>query len=243
MNTKLTSSAVFVLSILLFHSCSTPKNVLRLLPEKKSDNWLYGQQFISDSIDGVIYEVGFDQATGGRYWFDFTVTNRSNLPVMIDPLYFYIQPFDGVMKPLTEKKVPAVDPEYEILEIEKQISRNNAFEKNILGIVLAAAAVDVATEIALAADDNPENDHLRTHLVEHSLATFDQNPQQVQSLFEIKGTWETTTIRKTKLNSNCRMKGKVFFPAFPEAVHIKLYLPVDSEFLELGYMQIHFPVR
>ncbi len=247
MKIKFTFPAVFIVSLFVFQSCFTPQNVIRLQPEKEDVNWLYGQQFISDSIDGVIYEVGFSQMTGGQYWFDFNITNRSNLPILIDPANFFIQPLDGRMQPLTEQRVAAVDPENEILEIEKQISRNDAHELNQIGIGLVAATVDVATGIAVVSDDNPHNDHLRTHLTHHVMATAAHdaadNSFQVQSLNEVKEAWETSTIRKTTLKSNYNMKGKVYFPAFPDAVYIRLYLPVDDQFIELGYKQIQFPAK
>jgi hypothetical protein len=247
MKIKFTFPVVFIVCVIVFQSCFSPQNVIRLQPEKENVNWLYGQQFVSDSINGVIYEVGFSQTTGGQYWFDFNITNRSNLPILIDPSYFYIQPLGGRMQPLTEKRVAAIDPENEILEIEKQISRNNAHEMNQIGIGLVAAAVDVATGVAVATDDKPHNDHLRTHLTHHvmAMAAHDaaNNSVEVLSLNEVKEAWETSTIRKTTLKSNYSMKGRVFFPAFPEAVYIRLYLPVDDQFIELGYKQLQFPVK
>lgn len=247
MKIKFTFTVVFIVSLFVFQSCFTPQNVIRLQPENENVNWLYGQQFVSDSINGVIYEVGFSQMTGGQYWFDFNITNRSNLSILIDPAYFYIQPLDARMQPLTENRVAAIDPENEILEIEKQISRNDAHEMNQIGIGLVAATVDVATAVAVAVDDNPHNNHLRTHLTHHAMAAAAHdaadNAFQVQSLNEVKEAWETSTIRKTTLNSNYTMKGKVFFPAFRDAVHIRLYLPVDDQFIELGYKQIQFPAK
>ena len=247
MKIKFTFPAVFLLTIFFFQSCFAPRNVIRLQPETENIKWLYGQQFISDSINGVIYEVGFSQTSGGQYWFDFSITNFSNLPILIDPANFYIQPFNGRMQPMTEKKIAAVDPETEILEIEKKMLRNDARQRNQIGMGLVAATIDVATGIAVTTDDNPDNDHLRTHLTHHvmSMAAHDgaTNAIHVQNLNDIKEAWETSTIRKTTLESNCNMKGRVFFPAFPDAVYIRLYLPVDDLFIEMGYQQIQFPVN
>lgn len=243
MKTNFTFIAVFFLMLFFLQSCFSPQSVVRLNPEKEDVKWLYGQQFISDSINGVIYEVGFDQMSGNRYLFDFSITNRSNLPILIDPHSFYIQAFDGKMQPLTETRVAAIDPENEILELEKQISRNEAQELNQIATGLVAATVDLTTGIALATDDNPHNDHLRTHLTHHSMAMAAHNSQEIMSLDEVKEAWKSSTVRKTTLQSSYNMKGKVFFPAFRDAVYIKLYLPVDEEFLELGYQQIQFPVK
>jgi hypothetical protein len=243
MKRSITLTAVSVILAITFHCCFTPQNVVRLQPENKGGTWLNGQQFISDSINGIIYEVGFDQMIENRYWFDFTITNLSNLPVLIDPIDFYIQAFDGRRQPLSDNKIPAVNPENEILEIEKLISKNKAQGLNQMGVVLLAATIDVATGIAAVSDDDPHNDHLRTHLTHDALVVASDDQYVVQSLDNVKETWKNTTIRKTTLNSNYNMKGKVFFPAFRDAVYIKLYLPVDDEFLEMGFMQLQFPVH
>jgi len=242
MKTNFTSVAVFALSLLVFQSCFSPKNVVRLQPEKDEVKWRYGQQFVSDSLYGVIYEVGFEQLKDNKYWFDINVTNYSNLPVLIDPADFYIQAYSGNNELLTENKVKAVDPENEILELEKELSKNEAREMNQIGFTVLAATADIATGIAVATDDNPHNNHLRTHLYHHALAADAHLSFQSQNLNEVMDSWKSSTIRKTTLESNYSMQGKVFFPAFREAAFIKLYLPVDSLFLELDYKQIQFPV-
>jgi hypothetical protein len=243
MKRSITLKVVSVILVFLFHSCFTPQNIIRLQPEHEEGTWLKGQQFISDSINGIIYEVGFDQMIDNRYWFDFSITNLSNLAVMIDPMDFYIQAFDGRKQPLSELKVPAVNPENEILNIEKQISKNKAHGINQMGVVLMAATIDVATGIAAVSDDDPHNDHMRTHLLHDAMAVASDNEYVIRSLDDVKETWKNTTIRKTTLNSNYNMKGKVFFPAFRDAVYTRLYLPVDDEFVEMDYMQITFPVK
>lgn len=243
MKTNFTFISALFLILFLFQSCFSPQNVVRLNPEKENVTWLYGQPFVSDSLNGIIYEVGFDHMNGNRYLFDFSVTNRSNLPILIDPGLFYIQGFDGKMQPLTDSKVAAIDPESEILEIEKEISRKEAKELNHITAGVVAATVDLTTGIALATDDNPNNDHLRTHLSHHSMAMAAHDSHEIMSLDQIKEAWKSSTVRKTTLRPHYNMKGKVFFPAFTEAVYIKLYLPVDEEFLEMGYQQVQFPVN
>jgi|GEM_PF-5456482 len=39
------------------------------------------------------------------------------------------------------------------------------------------------------------------------------------------------------------MQGKVFFPAFREAAYVTLFLPVDSQYIEMKYKQVQFPVN
>lgn len=243
MKVKVAIPSVLFIGVFILQSCFTPQHVIRLKPENDNGTWIYGQQFVSDSIDGVIYEIAFDQVADGRYWFDFTVTNLSNLPVMVDPVNFYMQVFDGRKNPLTENKIRAVDPENEILELEKQISRMDARQLNQAGYGILAATVDVATGIAALTDDNPYNDHERTYLVNDVMAIAAETECQLQSINDIKEAWKSTVIRKTTLPGNYNMKGKVFFPVFRNAIYVNLYLPVDDKYMEIGFMQLQFPVR
>ncbi|MFW5755359.1 MAG: hypothetical protein ACOCWK_02080 [Tangfeifania sp.] len=243
MKTKITLPFVFILSLFTLQSCFSPQNIVKLEPEKEGGKWRYGQHFVADSIQGVIYEVGFEQLHNERYWFDFNIVNRSNMPVMIDPTDFYCQPFDRNMQPLTDEKVRAVDPEKEILETEKELSKIEAREANHIGLSLLAAGADIASGIAVATDDNPHNNHLRTHLYHHSLATRAHHSFEAENLTEVMDAWKSSTIRKTTLETNYAMQGKVFFPAFREATYIKLYLPVDNQYVELQFKQIQFPVN
>lgn len=136
----------FTVSTLLFtQSCFSPQNVIRLQPEIVCTTWRYGQQFVSDSLYGVIFEVGFEQLNDNQYWFDFSIVNRSNLPVLIDPAEFLLQAYDGKKQPLTRARMKAIDPESEILELEKQLSKNQARELNQIGFTVLAATADIAT--------------------------------------------------------------------------------------------------
>lgn len=247
MRTKPTLLLILLSASLLIQSCSTPKNIIRLEPDREPDKWLFGQAFVSDSIFGIHYEVGFDRLENNQYQFDFHITNRSNMPILIDPASFYCLPYDGSMNPLTENRVNAIDPEMEILEIDKQFSRNEARQKNQLGVALAAVGVGVAAAIITHTDDNPNNDHLahditgdlvndvRISDVENEFEAFDLN--------ELRHTWSNSTIRKTTLNSNYAMYGKVLFPAFPQASYLHIFLPVDEELIQFTFKQLQFPAQ
>lgn len=197
MKTKFTSLLLIILSLILLQSCFAPKNILRLQPEEKSGGkWLYGEQFVADSLNGIIYEVGFERCQDEQYWMNFTITNHSNLPILIDPMLFKLLALNGYHKTIKENS--ALNPENEILNIEKSLAKTNSSEAS-----------------AFYADD------LKT----------------------LKDSWENSTIRKTTLEPNYNIQGKVFFPAAREACYIKLLLPVDSNFVELNFMQLQFPVN
>ncbi len=90
---------------------------------------------------------------------------------------------------------------------------------------------------------NPENEILN---IEKSLAKANSSEASAfyaDDLKTLKDSWENSTIRKTTLEPNYNIQGKVFFPAVREAVYIKLCLPVDTDVVELNFMQLQFPVK
>jgi hypothetical protein len=243
MNSKITLSLITILAILSLQSCFSPQSVVKLQPEKENVKWRHGQQFISDSLNGIIYEVGYDQLNDNRYWFDFSITNQSNMPILIDPAHFECQALDGTKNPVTEYPVAAIDPESEILRLEKKLSKAEAREANHIGLSLLAASVDLASGIAVATDENPHNDHMHTNLFYDVQASRAENEFKTQNLNEMMDAWKSSTIRKTTLDPNFEIKGKVFFPAFRDASYLKLYLPVDEKNIEMDFKQIQIPVK
>ncbi|HKJ41427.1 MAG TPA: hypothetical protein VKA27_05000 [Sunxiuqinia sp.] len=237
MKTSFTFTVTLILIVFLFQSCSGPQAIVKLQPQQKDVKWLFGQSIATDSLYGIIYEVGFDRTVDNRYWFDFNIINRSNMPILIDPTKFAYEAYDSLHNIQTLVSVKAIDPEKEILDIDKSLSQHRARAKNHLGISLVAAGVDIATGIATLSDDNPRNDHLRTHLFEETQDDAIENAMETQDLNKLRNDWAQSTIRKTTLNCNYSMHGKVFFPAMPNAAIIKLLLPVDDKMIEMKFNQ------
>lgn len=241
MNAKSTLIVFTILSIFLIHSCNTPKNLLKLQPETKNNSkWLYGKEFITDSINGIIFEAGFERCQNEQYCFNIKVINKSNLPVLIDPSDISLLALNAYHDSIT--KIAAINPENEILKLEKSLAKTEIREENHVGLSLLAAGIDIATGVATATDDNPDNDFLGTNLFETIQVNREINAFYAQDLKIQKDSWENLTLRKTTLDPNYNMEGKVFFPANRDAIYFKLLLPVDFEYIELNFEQLQIPV-
>ncbi|MGQ7869426.1 hypothetical protein [Sunxiuqinia sp. sy24] len=238
MKTKLTFFAMALITLIFFQSCSAPKAIVKLKPETEEVKWLFGQSFMVDSLYGVIYEVGFNRIVDNQYWFDFHITNRSNMPILIDPVNFAYLAYDSLLNAQTTVPVQAMNPEDELLTIDQELAYNKSRAKNHLGISILAAGVDIATGIATLNDDNPHNDYLRTHLYDATQAGAIENAIETDNLNVLREEWASSTIRRTTLESNYSMHGKVFFKALPQARYIKLLLPVDDQQIEMNFKQI-----
>ena len=243
MKTKILLLTLFTISSLLFFSCSTPKSLVKLEPTQEATKWLYGQEFARDSVAGIIYEVGFDQIVETNYLFDFDITNRSNLEILIDPQNFYYIPLNDSLQPLADEYFYALDPEKEILNIEKRLSITEARRKNSIALSIVGLGVDIATAAITATDHNPHNDFLRTDMFNAVQAGNVVNEYQAADLMQLRDSWSESTIRKTTLEPGFSMKGKVFFPVFPKAKYLQFVLPVDNQPVRILFQQNYIPAR
>jgi len=246
MKTKVTLALFAFIAVLLFHSCTGPEKITKLVPNKEPDKWLYGQALLKDSIFGITYEIGFDRYQEDAYWFDFHITNQSNIPLLVDPTEYTCQAFDALMNPRTLEPVKAIDPEGRILQFDEGIARNKAIAKNQVGLVIMGVAASIAAN-AIIGTENPNNDNLRyavtDGIMRSAFAAGDAARFDAQNLNELKDAWENGTIRKTTLETNSSMHGKVFFPATPDATYLKISVPVDNRTIEFNYKQVKLPVN
>lgn len=244
MKTNSTFPIFIFLAFVLLQSCTGSNKILKLQPDNtSSEKWICGQRFIADSINGVVYDVGFERCVDNQYWFDFTISNCSNLPIVIDPNEFQLKAYDHSRNQINETKIYALNPEEEITGLEKSLAKANAHEANHFALSLLAVGVDVATGIITATDENPHNDWFRTHLYEEVQIGREVNAFMTEDLKSKKDAWENSTIRKTTLEPNYNIQGKVFFPAVRNASYIKLLLPVDSSFVGINLKQLQIPVN
>ncbi len=245
MNTKIPVYILALAALLTFQSCYTPASLVKLAPQKEPDKWFYGQALVRDTALGIEYEVGFDRFSNGFYAFDFHIFNRSNMPILIDPTQYSYIALNLNRLPLDTVK--ATNPEEEILEIEKHLSRNAARSRNQLGISLMAIGADIAGTVIVASDDRPGNDFVQRAVADGIhvgvAASGEANEFETADLNNLRDTWETATIRKTNLESNYSMHGKVFFQATPQAEWIEIYVPVDDTQLKFMFRQTQVPAK
>lgn len=230
--------------LLLVQSCAGPRNIVKFLPQEQPSKWINGQPLQGDSAYGIRYEIGFDRIADGNYWFDFHITNQSNLPLLIDPVQFRCRTYTKEMVAKTPFDQFAVDPEGKISELEQETARNESVARNHVGNVLLGVGAAIAANVLLGID-NPRNENVRAVVTDGIMATAvsasDIAANQVYNLNQLRDLWENNTIRKTTLDANYVMHGKVFFPATRNAAYLKLFIPVDDVVLEFTWMQLKNP--
>ncbi len=231
--------------VLLLCSCETTRTVTKLLPHDEADKWRSGQALLTDSIYGVSYEIGFDRIADGYYWFDFSIYNRSNMPLLVDPISFQCQFFDGTMTPKTQDPVAAIDPEQKLQEFESEIAHNQRTMNNQFGNFLLGIGASVAANAIIG--DNPKNDVVRFAVTDAIMTTAatsgERASYEILNLNEMQDLWTRETIRKTTLDTNYSIHGKVFFRYKPDATYVQLTIPVDDKTLLFNFNQIRFELN
>lgn len=229
---------ICLLLLLIMIGCSAPRSIINLKPQSDQTSWFYGQEFTGDSVFGIIAKVAFDEVNDPWYLFDVEITNRSNMPYMVDPAQLFCVPLNGMLSPLNRDTLYAVDPEVKIKELERSIAINKNRQKNQLGLTLLAAGIDIFTGVVVLTDDNPRNDHFRTDLLPAAIAQGQENKFEAIDLNELRETWKSTTIRKTNLESGYAIHGKLLVPMSPNASYIQMNIPVDNDTIKINFMQI-----
>jgi len=228
------------LILLLFVSCSAPRELIKLKPNSTQTSWFYGQEFMGDSVFGIVAKVGFDEIQSPWYTFDVEITNRSNMDYLVDPSKIFIVPINGKNEPFNGDTLFVVDPEAKIQELDKKLAINKARQKNQLGISLLAAGIDIATGVAVMSDKNPRNDNFRTDLLPLAIAAGADNKFEAIDLNKLRDTWKSTTLRKTTLEKGYSIHGKILAPIFPNAPYIQVNIPVDNDLIRINFMQIKY---
>ena len=227
------------LSVFLL-SCHSVKTIVELQPMAEPDSWFQGQGFVTDSLYGVSYEVAFDRVMSGYYVFDFYVSNRSNMGMLIDPQLFYYKPCKGIE--VIDEKIAAVNPDDGLASIDNQIKNKEKQRKKLSIAGVAYTIFDILTSVVVGSNDKIEDDLIRDVAAIGGyvgLAVADnKNAEALVKLHQQRQAWQSAAIRRTALKTNENIGGKVFFPIYPEATGIQLFLPVDDDYCIVDFNQV-----
>jgi hypothetical protein len=208
-----------------FFAC-TPRTVLRLDADAAEVKWNYGRQIVQLHQDSMDAEVYFDTYSKNDLIFDVELTNWGSESVLVAPESIYLKCADGVGNRM------AADPEWVLLKEEIDASRREANAKNMAIFVGVAA---VATVVAVAAsdrdnnnnnDDNNSNNYNSNNVY---ISTYVAPPLPAPVMPPSIDFWANYALRKTTLDENHKVGGKVVVPRMDGCPVLELYLPFGAE--------------
>lgn len=209
---------------LLLSSCA-PEPVFRLASRDDKTTYYQGVEYVQFENDGLILSMGYYRHLGEQFIMDVEIINERDSTLLIDPLQFSSIAYGGYYRTIPNDSMPmiteyhAADPEEELIEVDKQISSNEAARKTDQTFFLIGQGLSVASQAV--SDDPEERKEIRQ---ERTLSYLDQERDDRQyrinraNLRDLRQAWEQEALRKTHLMPGEYLRGLVFFKTIKDAI-------------------------
>ena len=214
-------------------SCFAPQPIFRLEPVAEPSAWFYGHEVLTREYDSVRVSLIFEQWAGNEMVFATEIINRSADTVLVAPETFFYEAFRDDTSEFSTV-TPALDPEREILEIEKAIAWERADRRNALALDVALVAVAVTAQVASAAVSNEEPYYDDGGSAGIYFGSMNYN-SDVPFLNHMRQQWMYQTLRKTSLPPGRAIRGNVVFRDQPGIAYYTLYVQIDDHLLPFDY--------
>lgn len=219
--------------------CAAPKPIFRLSPTAQDTTWLFGQEYVKISTDSLEVAIAFNRAYEGYLVFDVEIANLSDHTFLASPAEFYYIPLKSLQDSLSRTQIAAIDPETRLLEIDKEMSRENAHHSSMVALDATISVLDLVADIVSIGQGESTDEVLNDNV--HRTAERverDQNHQfSITNLNAVRETWELETLRKTYLKPQHQIQGQVNFPVDVYAKYIEVYLPLSDYLISFTFRQ------
>lgn len=231
--------ALAFLSI-LFPACFSPKPVVRVEPVAEPDKWNYGQAVLEAEKADILTSVSYAYSDKEFMVFHVEVTNWRDERLLVNPADISITIPDGGFK------IPAIDPEQHMLDMELEASRREANSKNAAVVVGAVAVAAVAAAVITDnGNNNVENaGNNGVDVINVAPTVFiDDGVQRGAAPYPVEPWfWTDQTLRKTTLEKGEMVRGKVVFPRNDNLPRFAMEIPVEEIMFTFSFKQIyHWP--
>lgn len=242
---------------ILFSACATPKPVLRLKPVDAETQFYFGKEYVTHLKDSIMMSLAFEQNEDEQFIMDLEIINQSQSRILIDPAQFFYQFYDSTNKanPITQQ-INAIDPEKEILEAEKEMSRAIARGKNERAFLIGTAILATTAAVAVAVSptkeervskktETPANQYniqqqqteklddvfaltqIAGSALEGTIRSAEFQGFRTQNLKALKENWEKFPLRKTHLFPEESIQGKIVFDRILKNGYLMFYFPLE----------------
>jgi hypothetical protein len=222
-----------MLILVLLGACASP--VYRLEPvEEEEVRWVQGQQILTRYHDGVTVTLSYLRHTSNGVTLDVEIINESEETLHINPSHFFYVSY-SVRPDVTEEarldSRYAYDPESQILEIDKALSRRSAFRK-------VEVIADITSEFANIAQSLSDLEHqpymsYTERAVNRSIAAR-QFDADMSSLEDRRHAWSHLALRRTDLTPDQFVNGFLHIPFDKNARFVEVVIPIGA--VDAGFL-------
>lgn len=216
-----------------------PKSIFHIEAANENGVWLMGKQYFKSTTDAFEVVLAFNKMKDYRLEFQVEITNNGEEPLLVAPENFYIT----YQKKGKYDSVYAINPEEEILEANKNLSREyasyysakqNQSIRTFFSLVVAVAEIGkTKTEEEILED---ENDDLKREIEE--LETELEHEKNVKYIDNYLTEWEYKALRKTTLPKGYAIRGDLYFPIIRAAGKLDIVFVIDNKEIKFAYNQI-----
>lgn len=235
----------FFLIFLFLLSCS-PAPILRLSPLAQDTRWIWGKEYATSAANEIEVAAAFESMDENLIAFDVEVTNWSAQPVVVSPERFYYLPLtspqDTVNLAAAKQVGFALDPETKILDLDKEISRENASYAAIAGADAIGGLLNLILDIATIGTEKTEEEikEEEQRRRDDEIARQTREITHENSLANLKNEkikWESTTLRRTTLDPEQSARGRVYFRVNDKTQYLKLCFPIGEANVQIIFEQ------
>ena len=242
MQIKVFNYLLFFIIFLLSSCYIAPKSIFLLEPINNNGNWFFGKQYSVSSENDIKIALAYDQTINDKYRFKIEVINLSQHPILVSPEKFYYAIKTEISGEMFLEKIFAINPEEEILKINKKESREKANYASTKGndalisfIDLIVDLSEIGTEKTSIEKLSEENNDLKNEISD--LQTDLDYQSTIHSLNRYKSNWEQTALRKTTLPSGFKIMGDIYFPVNNNAEEIEFYIVIEKSKIKFPFKQ------
>jgi hypothetical protein len=233
---------IFILLLVIFFTgCAS---IYKLQPVDENSLWYKGKQYITSEKDNISLTACFTGTEERCYVLDIEIINHRNSAIVIDPKNFFYSKTDSTGDIVSRHKIQAIDPEFKLMELQKEIENENSLYEVSAGIGTAIGILGLAADIATFGSKTPEeSDDLHYAILENNLRMEDariNHESRIYELNEKSKNLEFILLRKTSLFPGEEISGEVYFPYYPHAEYIKFFFPIDNSAVTVVFKQKKF---
>lgn len=236
----------FLLLIGVGLNACVPRPVFRLRSLSDQTTWYKGTEYIHSTADSITVTVAYVRHTRENVIFDVEVANSSDGIVRVDPVYFSYTAFESP-RGNTLASGHAINPETKLLQIDMEISDEEADQKTMLLFAAIGATAIIVEEIADNDDDDEDtpNDEVGEAAATYALAAttsagIENSEYEEGSLRYNRERWSNETLRKTDLFPDEYINGKVFFPISEDAKIFQIKIKTGNTIHTFRFRQLKF---
>lgn len=215
-------------------SCFSPRPILQLQPVADPSAWFYGKEVLTREADSLRVSLIFDRWVNRELVFATEIINRSSDTVLVSPETFFYEAFRADTT-LLSSVTRALNPEHEIMEIERAMSRERADRRNAFVFDVALAAAVLTAEVVAANRNDGDVGSVSDGVGAVGIYFNSGYDGDLEFLNQVRQQWAYQTLRKTTLPPGAALRGNVVFIDQPEATFYTVYVPLGDHLLPFDY--------